>query len=61
LYINLKMINLTDIITILNFVYTIVIYAVRRAKLDLTAYILKKFKTTLDSTYICFNFFVKSI
>jgi hypothetical protein len=48
------MINLTHIVFILNFVFTILIYWI---KLDLTCIILIFLKLKLDLTYIYFNFF----
>jgi hypothetical protein len=51
------MINLTHIVFILNFIFTIVVYVVRWTKLDLIYIYFKKNKLKLDSTYICFNFF----
>jgi hypothetical protein len=55
-YINFKMINLTHIISILNFVFTIVVYAMRWIKLISLAYVLNFFKSKLYPTYICFDF-----
>jgi hypothetical protein len=50
------MINLTHIISILNFVFTIVVYAMRWIKLISLAYVLNFFKSKLYPTYICFDF-----
>jgi hypothetical protein len=51
------MINLNYIVSILNFIFTIVVYAVRWIKLD-TIYIYLK-KSKLDLTYIYFDFLKK--
>jgi hypothetical protein len=51
------MINLTHNVSILNFIFTIMIYTVWWIKLDPLAYVLKKIKSKLDPTYIYFEFF----
>jgi hypothetical protein len=55
------MINLTHMISILNFVFTIVFYTVRWTKLDLFAYVLKNLWTKLDHAYICFEEFLNRL
>jgi hypothetical protein len=51
------MINLTHVVSILNFIFAIVVYKVRWTKLDPTCICFKSFKSKLDLTYICFDFF----
>jgi hypothetical protein len=55
-YINFKIINLTHIVFIFNFVFIIMVYAVRWTKLDLACIFLKIVKSKLDPTYILLNF-----
>jgi hypothetical protein len=46
------MINLTHIISILNFIFTVMIYAVKWLKLDLTYICLEEFLNQLNLLYV---------
>jgi hypothetical protein len=51
-YKNFKIINLIHMISILNFVFTIVFYATRRTKQDIICICFKEFSNQLNLLYI---------